>query len=398
MKLRNCGHHFIKKGENLENSAKKSPVKTVWQQGSMATTVETLPPPELIEHIETTFLGTPGGLQYHHTTGIPKLRAIRNCYFVFLRRSGNMLGSIGYVLRDTKTGDKIHKTWLIRYFSVKAPLRTEKKSRKEIKKRALNDRSVSMLKDITHIFHDNPERLIDLEVKEIPKAVIYGLVEKKNDRSRNFAEIGGFHKTGEIESFMFSRLRQRKRIPVERLGKDEIPEMKKLLEEFYKGHAFYFDEYLFINDNYFVLRENGEIIAGLQANEEIWEIKTIGNEFLDRIIRFLTRIPLIGKRFRYEEMRFLGIEGIYFRKGHEAAIYKLLEGVLNLMDQYLALLIMDIKSPEFRVFRERKKLGPVNTILGSFEADMYTKFFSFPEDEKADALKRPTYISIYDNT
>lgn len=382
----------------MENSAKKSQVKTVWQQGSMATTVETLPPPELIEHIETTYLGTPGGLQYHHTTGIPKLRAIRNCYFVFLRRSGNMLGSIGYVLRDTKTGDKIHKTWLIRYFSVKAPLRTEKKSRKEIKKRALNDRSVSMLKDITHIFHDNPERLIDLEIKEIPKAVIYGLVEKKNDRSRNFAEIGGFSKTGSIESFMFSRLRQRKNIAVERLAKDDIPAMKKLLEEFYNDHAFYFDEYLFRNDSYFVLRENGEIVAGLQANEEIWEIKTIGSEFLDTLIKFITRIPLIGKRFKYEKMRFLGIEGLFFRKGHESAIYKLLEGVLTLKEQYLALLIMDIKSPEFKVFKERKKLGPVNTFLGSFDADIYTKFFSFDEKEKEETLERPVYISIYDNT
>jgi hypothetical protein len=373
-------------------------IKTVWEQGSMSTTLETLPPPELIEHIESTYLGTPGGLLYHHTSGIPKLKAIRNCYFVFLRRSGNMLGSIGYVLRDTKTGDKIHKTWLIRYFSVKAPLRTEKKSKKEIKKRPINDRAVSMLKDITHIFHDNPERLIDLDVKEIPKAVIYGLVEKKNERSRNFAEIGGFTKTGSIVSFMFSRLRQRKNITIEQLKVEDIPAMKILLEDFYKDHAFYFDEHLFINDSYFMLRENGEIVAGLQANEETWEIKTIGNKNLDTFIKFMTRLPLIGKRFKYEQMRFLGVEGIYFKKGQEVSIYKLLEGVLAHKDQYLALLFMDLRSPEYKAFKEIKKLGPVNSILGSFEADIYTKFFSFPDDEKKETAEKAVYISIYDNT
>jgi hypothetical protein len=390
---------FIELSSKTQKSNKRmSSITKVWEQGSMVTTVETLPPQELIDHIETTYLGTPGGLQYHHTSGIYKLKAIRNCYFVLLRRSGNMLGSIGYVMRNTKTGEKDHKTWLIRYFSVKAPLRTEKKSKKKIKKRPVGDRAVSMLKDITHIFHDNPERLKDLGAPNIPKAVIYGLVEKDNDRSRNFAEIGGFSKTGSIESFMFSRLRKRKGREVEQLKNDDIPEMKGLLENFYKGHAFYFDEYLFMNESYYVLRENGEIIAGLQANEELWEIKTIGSNFLDRIIKFLTKIPLIGKRFKYEEMRFLGIEGMYYKEGYEASLYKLLEGVLARKDQYLALLIMDICSPEFKVFKERKKLGPVNSILGSFEADIYTKFFSFPEKEKEETLSRPVYISIYDNT
>ncbi|MEX2369514.1 MAG: hypothetical protein WD578_00805, partial [Bacteroidales bacterium] len=349
-----------------------SEIKTVWQQGATSTTLETLPPPELIEHIENTYLGTPGGLQYHHTTGTEKLKNIKNCYFLFLRRSGNMLGSIGYALRDTKAGDQTYKSWLIRYFSMKAPLRTDKKSKKQRRKRPISDRAASILKDVTHIFHDNPERLIDLDVQDVPRAIIYGLVEKKNDRSRNFAEIGGFKKTGDIVSFMFSRLRQRRSIAVEQLKQEEIPSMKKLLEDFYSGHAFYFDDYLFINGNYFVLREGGEVVAGLQANEEQWEIKTIGNGFLDSLVKFLTRIPLIGKRFKYEEMRFLGIEGIFFKPGHQASLYRLLEGVLAHKNQYLALLIMDTRSPEFRAFREGKKLGPVHAVLGSFEADIYT--------------------------
>jgi hypothetical protein len=375
-----------------------SSIRTVWERGSIKTTLETLPPQDIIDHIESTYLGTPGGLQYHHTTGLDKLKKIKNCHFVILRRAERLMGSIGYVRRDTKTGEHTHKTWLIRYFAFNAPMRTEKKSKKAIKKRPIKDRSVSMLKDITHIFHDNPERLSDLDIKEIPKAVIYGLVEKDNDRSRNFAEIGGFSKTGAIESFMFSRLRQRKNIEVEQLQEKDIPAMKTLLEDFYKGHAFYFDEYLFINNNYFVLRENGEIVAGMQANEEMWEIKTIGSDFLDKLIKFLTGIPMIGKRFKYEEMKFLGIEGMYYKEGHEASLYKLLEGVLAQKDHYIALLIMDVTSPEFKVFNTRKKLGPVNTFLGSFDADIYTKFFSFSEEEKAETLNRPTYVSIYDNT
>ncbi|MCF8225787.1 MAG: hypothetical protein K9J30_07900 [Bacteroidales bacterium] len=373
-------------------------MRTVMQQGSISMTLEREPPPELIGHIENTYLGTPGGLQYHHTSGIEKLRNIKNCYFVLLRRSGKMLGSIGYVLRDTRAGDNTYRSWLIRYMSAKAPLRTDRTSKKKIKKRSIAERSASMLKDVTHIFHNNPERLVDFDISHIPKAIIYAIVEKENERSRNFAEIGGFSKIGQLESFIFSCLRKRDHHKVERLKAREIPKMKQLLDTFYHGHAFYFTENLFLNDQYFVIRKDGEIVAGLQANPESWEVRTVGNKFLDRIIRVLTRIPFIGKRFRYEEMRFLGVEGIYFREGDEKSLYHLLEGVLGLMDQYLALMILDVRSPEYNAFRKMKKLGPVNFFLGSFNADIYAKFFSFPEEEKQEVCSRPAYISIYDNT
>jgi hypothetical protein len=147
-----------------------------------------------------------------------------------------------------------------------------------------------------------------------------------------------------------------------------------------------------------VLREDGEIVAGLQANEEMWEIKTIGNGTVDRLIQSLTRIPLIGKRFRYEQMRFLGVEGIFFREGRGDAVYTLLEGVLARKDQYLALMIMDTRSSVYLNFERMKKLGPVNTFLGSFEADFYTRFYSFPAEEKEKVSAMPAYISIFDNT
>lgn len=364
----------------------------------MSTTLETTPSQELIDHIGSTYLGTPGGLQYHHTTGIDKLKNMKTCYFAFLRRSGKMLGSIGYALRDAHAGEATYKCWLVRYFAIKAPMRTDKLSRKQRKRRPVKDRSVSLIKDVANFFHDNPQRLIDPDTTEMPQAILYSLVEKKNERSRNFAEVGGYEKSGDVVSFIFSRLKQRKRAGVEQLKREEIPEMRSLLREFYSDHAFYLDDNLFLNDDYYVLRANGEVVAGLQANEEMWEIKTIGNAMFDRIIKFLTRIPFIGKRFRYEEMRFLGVEGIFFREGRGDAVYTLLEGVLALKDQYLALMIMDTRSRVYLNFKKHKGLGPVNTVLGTFDGDIYTRFYSFPEEEKKKVSAMPAYISIFDNT
>lgn len=370
--------------------------RTVWEQGSMSSTLEDTPPPELIEHAETVYLGTPGGLQYHHITAVDKLKSMDNVYLLFLRRAGAMMGSIGYVLRDAHTGDRTHKTWLIRYFSMKAPLRNKKKGK--VKKRPIETRSMSMLKDITHIFHQNPERLRDFDTEEIPQALITGLVEKDNDRSRNFAEIGGYDKIGEVDTIMFSRFRARKNIPAEKLEVSEQPEMSLTIREFYKDYAIFHDDYIFFNDDYYVLRENGEIIAGLQANPEKWEIKTTGSGFLDFVFNFVSKFAAVRKRISIQEMRFLGIEGMYYKPGHENDLYRLLEGVMTLKEHYLCMLVMDTTSPLYKLFMKKKKFGPINAVVGTFEAELWAKFFSFPEEEKKEIVDRPKYYSVYDNT
>ena len=150
-------------------------VHTLWEQGSMCTTIEDFPSEDMIRHMEATVVGTPGGIQYQHITAVDKLRRITNCYFLLLKRSGKILGSIGYHLRKSRTGNIDYKTWYVRYFYVNAPLRNTKDYRIK-KKRPLKDRSMSLLKDITHFIHDNPERLIDPDTNAIPKAVLFATI------------------------------------------------------------------------------------------------------------------------------------------------------------------------------------------------------------------------------
>ena len=118
-----------------------------------------------------------------------------------------------------------------------------------------------------------------------------------------------------------------------------------------------------------------------------------------REVRWLiSRLPFIKKRISYEELRFLGIEGMYYKEGREAELYRVLEGVLAETGYYLALLVMDVKSPVHEVFNTRKKLGLIHAAFGTFEAELFGKFFSFPEEEEQEITERPKYYSIYDNT
>ncbi len=370
--------------------------QTVLEKGSMQVTLEHEAPRELIEHMEQTWLGTPGGVQYHHTSGVEKIRNLADAHFLFLRRAGRMLGSIGYLERVTRNGDRSYKTWLVRYFSIKAPMRSKKGRVK--KQRPAAERSFSLIKGITHPFHENPQRLVDVETTDVPPSIIFAIVEKKNQRSQNFAEISKYEAFGEMDSIIFSRISPRKGIPAERLAPDEYPAMKEKLREFYASHAFYMEDNLFYRENYYVLREEGEIVAGLQANEEFWEIHTVGSAFLDRVVGWLTRIPWVKRRFSFEAMHFLGIEGVYFKNGYESAFYRLLEGVLAAKGHYLAMFMLDTRCPVYQALMERKKLGPVHRFLGSFRADLFGRFIRIPEKEKESLTTRPCYISVYDNT
>ena len=58
--------------------------------------VESKPGEELIEHMHNTVMGQPGGFQYHHTDLKDRLMSPGENYYMYLRKSGKMMGSVGF--------------------------------------------------------------------------------------------------------------------------------------------------------------------------------------------------------------------------------------------------------------------------------------------------------------
>ena len=104
--------------------------RTLLTYHSLTIEVETSPGEELMEHMHQTVMGQPGGMQYHHTDLEQKMKSGDENYFMYLRKSGKMLGSAGFCSKPTETAGIAHDSWLIRYFSIKAPIRGNPKKRK----------------------------------------------------------------------------------------------------------------------------------------------------------------------------------------------------------------------------------------------------------------------------
>ena len=129
--------------------------------------VESSPGKELLEHMHNTVMGQPGGFQYHHTDLEDRMMSPGENYYMYLRKSGKMMGSAGFCGKPALTNGVAHDSWLIRYFSIKAPMRSLPKKRKE--KADLKDehkRSSVLGRFIQPIFAE-PSQLRDGEQKKV---------------------------------------------------------------------------------------------------------------------------------------------------------------------------------------------------------------------------------------
>jgi hypothetical protein len=372
--------------------------RTVLQFKDLTVEVETFPGEELIDHMHSTVLGQPGSFRYCHMDLEERLMAPGENYFMYLRKNGKMLGSVGFLGRHTESGGVAHDSWMIRYFSIKAPLGSAPKKRKEKEDIKDENQRTSVLGRFIHPVFEAPVKLRGEEADRQGPAIIYALIEQKNLRSMNFSVQMGLETVSEVANFSFSRLRPRSSRRIEVLAEHEQEEMLSLLSDFYREYLLFFPDPLFRDQGYYVIRDAGGIVAGLQVYPVRWHIIDFGGGMANRVIALLTKIPWIRRRVNPEEMKLMAFDGIYCKNGHEDALYELMEGVLEQTGTYLAVLMMDKQSGLYRIFREHRKLGLLHRLIGDFSAEVRARFIHMPEEVRQQFHDRPIYIPTYDNS
>jgi len=372
--------------------------RTLLTYHDLAVEVEKRPGEELIDHMHSTVLGQPGGLRYQHTDLVERLHAPGENYFMYLRKAGKMLGSVGFVGRPACTGGVSFDSWLIRYFSIKAPMRSIPKKRKEkADLKAEQKRSTVLGKFIQPVFAD-PSQLREGEPDPARPAVIYATIEQKNLRSMNFSAQMGLETIGVMSSFTFSRIWPRKSGRVERLPEQEYESMLSIITDYYRDHTLFVPDPLFKHGNYYVIRDSGRIVAGIQYYPVTWKILDFGSSSANWLVSLLTKLRWIRKRYNPDQMRLLAFDGIYCAEGCEDALYELMEGVLNETGIYVAILMSDIRSQIYDLYQRKKRLGFLHPVLGTYFADIRARFINIPDEVRDHFLSHPTYIPTYDNS
>jgi hypothetical protein len=380
--------------------------KEVLKYLKLSVKVEEEPGEEIRTHLKNTLLGTPGKLRYRHTSFDTKFPHLGKIFFLILRKSEKLLGSIAFSSRTVRTLNKSLNAWYIRYFSVHAPLRDTtfkqgriKRQEKRKIKRKKNPHGDSLLKNFVQPYFDRPDRHFRGTANEISPSLVYAYVEGENLRSWNFTELIGFETIGKICTIIFSRYSPKKHNNVSTIEERDKEAHLERIREFYRDYTFFTEQNIYFGNHYLVWIKNGEILAGCQANPEVWELVDYpGSRMNQLMMKYGTRLPIIRRIFDPGYQRFIAVEGIWFREGCEEYLHDLFETACALHHVNALVIWLDKRSELVEKIRSLGRLGIIEKLLKPAEVDIRVKFNHFKQEDIREYYNRPAYLSCFDMT
>ncbi|MFW5821389.1 MAG: hypothetical protein ACOCWA_08870, partial [Bacteroidota bacterium] len=342
---------------------------------------------DILNHIKSAVLGTPGRLRYKLTKIEEKLDHIKDIDFIVLTRKGRILGSVGLIRRNAKAGDKDIRSWYVRYFFIKAPMRSGKQKHNKYRN---TDRGGNLIRDAVMPYASQPSRLNE-NFDPGEKTLVYAYVESENIRSMNFSKQMNAITVRKYMTFIFNRIFLKRSEGIRRLENSEKALMMSKIKEFYSDYKLFTDENLFMKNDYFVLVEEGEIIAGAQVHPETWRIVNMKGRISKTIMKVLPRLPLARNFFNPDNFHFLALEGIWHAKGKEKLLNTLFEGICHHFNTHFILTWADTESGLAKALKQHLDYGVIGRTFDQNEVDVRLTFNNFTEEEKREFYDNPVY-------
>jgi len=357
--------------------------------------ITTEPNREIRQHLGSMIQGTPGGVTYRSVTSNTKFDVLGETYFLTLKKSNRLLGTICLVHKVLDyEGSKV-SAWYLRYFHIKAPMR--KDTGKQRKPERENTSASRILLSSVDQYLTNPETLLP-EEKRSNRSLLFGFIIEDNLRSARWGDTIEILPYGQLKLFVFTRFRPKKDARVEQVSAGDITDMKEKLKEFYSGYSLYCDQNLFFGDYYYVIRHNNEIVAGMQANPEQWEIfhKPGVSGFI--VHKVLTRLPYLRRIINLKAFRFAAVEGIYYKPGYEHLLSPLMEAICARYSVNFMFCYLDNQSPVMATLNHHVKKGLISQLIETEASDIRIKFYNWDKEEEQKFTGKPFYISCLDST
>lgn len=231
-----------------------------------------------------------------------------------------------------------------------------------------------------------------------PPLVLFSYIEEANTRSVRISKTEGFHSVATLETTLFSRLSPKLDGRFGHLDASEHESMLKRLESFYERHTLKTFENINYRGNYFVFREGGEVIAGVQANPVTWRFVSMPGIGGWAMMRLFPLVPGLKKLFNPECYQFLALEGLFLKPGREEALFPLLESALAHFNVSSALFQLDTKDNLLHLLQSSGALGFMNQFKKSITTHVMAKFLSAEGEQRFQLADRPVYISSFDFT
>lgn len=330
-------------------------------------------PPFIINFLKTVRLGTDGAVYRHYDTE-DRIAHIAQPYVAYATEGEQFVACMVMSKIKTWQGNQPLDSYYIRYFSAHPDYRGK-----------------GITKQMSQLF-------IKAFAKTLPTgALLYGVLEGGNHRSIKIVEKVGFEQRKPVLTIGFSRFFPKGSKRIQRI---KTPAEKQvvldLLEDYYQDYAIRHFQNVFQKDRYYVIREKGEILAGLQVHQTVWKVESMPGLSGKILLSILPRLPIINQMFNPRHFEFITFEGIYHKVGEEAALYELIEGLLAQEKLKTAIFWLAKDAPLTQMILQRGKLGLMHQFVknaGTFIAYNTTQLSDAQQEQ---LLRFPPYISSFD--
>ncbi len=330
-------------------------------------------PEEVISFFEQTNWGSAGAV-YERKNSSELVRQLKAPYLFAIQKEEEIVGTAVFCHTTPLVLGVPYNCYIIRYFAA-SPLIQGKKI-------------------IKHYAGKVMEVVRDAETE---KTIYVGCVEKGNIRSYKVVENAGYEPLGLLGVNAFSRFFPKEQNNIERIQTESSKKkVLELLNTFYVNHVLVHFDYLFLRDNYFVIRENGEIVVGCQFHRVHWAINKMPGFMGKLIMRVLPNIPFISKLFNPRRFEFLAFEGIYFKPGYEQTLLNLFEGLLHQEGMNSALFWMGENCPYRKKIQQHGNLGLMQYFVKDAGVYIMTSYRNMGEEEITLLKSGPLYASAFD--
>jgi hypothetical protein len=375
---------------------------------------------DIVELLKSTVLGSEGSMRYTMMNTPERISTYGDrLSFLALYKRNSLKGVIGLCRRAISSRGVSYDSTYLRYLAVHSAFQVERAPGMKQKRQlpatdSFKQKIISLIRDPQYTagtFSDNPAGAssgnLSGDTAGTPagatagtsgygRHIMYAYVESQNERSRNLINQSGYEYIRSFLTIAFSRFNPRRFDTVTRLKPEEEPAMADMLKEFYAGYCFYTDEFSFHDHKYYVLRKDGEIIAGVGAIPAQYRVVNIPGLWGWLIMKVLPRTPLFRRLFQPESFRYVILNAIYCRKGSEANLPDLFEAVCAEEGYHTALTWHDDHSWLYDTLHTNRRMGALNRMLNAKPGLVYALFSGLAPEETEKFYDSPAYISGFD--
>ena len=333
--------------------------------------VENQAPQEVVDLVRNMVWGT-NGPRYTKTKVEDKIYQLTEPHFILLKKSDRIIGVCALSGRMISLGGEEVKSYYVRHFCLHPDEQGQGYSK-------------LLMEQLKHYF-----------VSILPEPYVgYAFIEGENVRSQKVARFIDYPPVRQFKTVLFSRLFPEKSIHVRLAQPEEYVQIKNELEDFYKDYAFTSFNKTFYKNQYYVLEQDGEILAGVQAFDVAWRIHQLGGWSGKILLNVLPYIPILNRMF-HPNYKFLVLDSIFYKKGKEQLLLQLFSSVLEDRNVYSAALMFDTGCKVYQAMQRMNKWGLLQKIQPPVTASVVMNVHGLPEEKLEQSKQQTAYIAGFD--